>query len=194
MTRRVTDGPVTPRTPGAGRRVWTLSPSEASACAPPEVSPTEHSSLGRVLRGAANEPSMKAFVVALNGQPFVKAGVGADGTLSANVTWIGCAPPSLAESGMGLIVHGIDSRSGEHVRWSVPEIGVGDEITIKIIETDQVSPEDERFRADMSRFRPDKDRVQRVVELNCRPGMGRNRAKSGEILQKPLSGESGPNV
>jgi hypothetical protein len=77
---------------------------------------------------------------------------------------------------------------------SVPEIGVGDEITIKIIETDQVSPEDERFRADMSRFRPDKDRVQRVVELNCRPGMGRNRAKSGEILQKPPSGESGPNV
>ena len=113
---------------------------------------------------------MKAFVVSLNGQPFVTAGVGDDGTLTANITWVGCSPLSFAEDGMGLIVYGIDSRSGEHVRWSVPEIGAADEITITIIETDQVSPEDEWFRADMSRFRPHNDRVQRVVELNCRPG------------------------
>jgi len=137
---------------------------------------------------------MKAFVVSLNGQPFVTAGVGDDGTLSANVSWIGCSPPTLAESGMGLIVHGIDARSGERVRWSVPEIGVGDKITIEIIETTQVSPVDERFRVDMTHFRPQKDRVQRVIELSCRPGMGRNQARSGEILQEPLSGESGPNV
>jgi hypothetical protein len=140
------------------------------------------------------EPSMKAFVVSHNGQPFVTAGVGDDGTLSANVTWIGCSPPSLAVSGMGLMVHGIDARSGERVRWSVPEIGVGDEITVKIIETTQVSPEDERFRVDMTHLRPQKDRVQRVIELNCRPGAGRNRARSGEIIQEPPSGESGPNV
>jgi hypothetical protein len=140
------------------------------------------------------EPSMKAFVVSLNGQPFVTAGVGDNGTLSANVTWMGCSPPSLADSGVGLIVHGIDARSGERLRWSVPEIGVGDEITIKIIETTQVSPEDERFRVDMTQFRPHKDRVPRVIELNCRPGAGRNRPRSGEILQEPPSGESGPNV
>ena len=137
---------------------------------------------------------MKAFVISLNGQPFVTAGVGDDGTLTTNITWIGCSPPSLADGGLGLLVHGIDARSGERVRWSVPEIGVGDEITIKIIETDQVSPEDERFRVDMSRFRPDKDRVQRVVELNCRPGMGRSRAKKGETFHEPLSTESGPDV
>jgi hypothetical protein len=137
---------------------------------------------------------MKAFVISHNGQPFVTAGVGDDGTLTTNITWIGCSRPSLAEGGLGLLVHGIDARSGERVRWSVPEIGVGDEITIKIIETNQVSPEDERFRVDMSRFRPDKDRVQRVVELDCRPGMGRSQAKSGEILQEPLSPESEPNL
>jgi hypothetical protein len=137
---------------------------------------------------------MKAFVISLNGQPFVTAGVGDDGTLTTNVTWVGCSPPSLAEGGLGLLVHGIDARSGERVRWSVPEIGVGDEVTIKIIETNQVSPEDKRFRGDMSHFRPDKDRVQRVVELNCRPGMGRSQAKSGEILQGPPSPECGPNV
>jgi hypothetical protein len=124
----------------------------------------------------------------------VTAGVGDDGTLSTNITWVGCSPPSLAGGGLGLLVQGIDARSGECVRWSVPEIGVGDEITIKIIETNPVSPEDGRFRVDMSRFRPDKDRVQRVVELNCRPGMGRSQGKSEEILQEPFSPESGPDV
>jgi hypothetical protein len=137
---------------------------------------------------------MKAFVISLNAQPFVTAGVGDDGTLSANVTWVGCSPPSLAAGGMGLIVHGIDARSGEGVRWSVPEIGIGDEITIKIIETNQASPEDERFRVELGRYRPDKDRVQRIIELNCRPGMRRSQAKSGELSQEPLQGESGPSV
>ena len=137
---------------------------------------------------------MTAFAISLNSQPLVTAGVGDDGTLTTNITWVGCSPPSLAEGGLALLVHGIDARSGERVRWSVPEIGVGDEITIKIIETNQVSPEDERFRVDMSRLRPDKDRVQRVVELNCRPGMRRSQAKSDEISQEPLQGESGPSV
>jgi hypothetical protein len=137
---------------------------------------------------------MTAFVISLNGQPFVTAGVGDDGTVTTNITWIGCSPPSLAEGGLGLLVHGIDARSGECVRWSVPEIGVGDEITIKIVETNQVSPEDERFRVELGRYRPDKDRVQRIIELNCRPGMRRSQAKSGELSQEPLQGESGPSV
>jgi hypothetical protein len=42
----------------------------------------------------------------------------------------------------------LDSRSGEHVRWSAPAIGIGDEITVKIIEAEQVTPEDSRFRRD----------------------------------------------
>ena len=137
---------------------------------------------------------MKAFAISLNGQHLVTAGVGDDGSLTTNITWVGCSPPSLAEGGLGLLVHGIDARSGERVRWSVPEIGVGDEITIKIIETNQVSPEDERFRVDLSRFRPVKDRVQRVIELNCRPGIGRNQAKSEDLSQGPLAGESGPSA
>jgi hypothetical protein len=137
---------------------------------------------------------MKAFVISLNGEPFVTAGVGDDGTVSANVTWVGTSPPRVAEGGLGLFVQGIDARSGERVRWSTPEIGVGDEITIKIVETHQVSPEDERFRVDMTHFRPDKGRAPRVIELNYRPGMGRNRAKSRQIPQDPLSGESGLKV
>jgi hypothetical protein len=120
--------------------------------------------------------------------------VGDAGTLTANITWIGCSPPSLTEGGLGLLVHGTDARSGQCVRWSVPEIGVGDEITIKIIETNQVSPEDERFRVELGRSRTDKDRVQRIIELNCRPGVRRSQAKSGELSQELLQGESGPSV
>ena len=96
--------------------------------------------------------------------------------------------------GLGLLVHGIDSRSGECVRWSVPEIGVGDEITIKIIETNQASPEDERFRVELGGSRPNKDRVQRIIELNCRPGMRPSQSKSKELFKEPLSPESGPDV
>jgi hypothetical protein len=134
---------------------------------------------------------MTAFVISLNGQPFVTAGVGDDGTVPTNIAWIGCSPPIFAEGSLGLFVHGIDARSGECVRWSVPEIGVGDEISINIIQTNQASPQDERFRVELGRCRPEKDRAQRIIELNCRPGLRRGEAKSGELSQEPLQGESG---
>jgi hypothetical protein len=92
---------------------------------------------------------MKAFVVCLNGQPFVTAGVGDDGVLATGLTWVGGSPPRTAEGRLTFHVGGIDGRTEEHVDWSVPEIRVGDEITIKIIETGQASPADARYhRAD----------------------------------------------
>jgi hypothetical protein len=96
---------------------------------------------------------MKAFVVSFNGQPFVTAGVGDDGVLATTVTWVGGSPPRPADGRLHFRVGGVDGRSGEHIDWSVPEIGVGDEITIRIIETDQASPEDSRRRPDMDRIR-----------------------------------------
>jgi hypothetical protein len=89
---------------------------------------------------------MKAFMVSLNGQPFVTAGVGDDGVLATGLTWVGGGPPRPAEGELSLRVGGVDGRSGEHIEWSVPEIHVGDEITIRIIETDQASPADARYR------------------------------------------------
>lgn len=98
---------------------------------------------------------MKAFVVSLNGQPLVTAGVGDDGVMTTIVTWVGGAPPRPAEGRLTLEVLGLDSRSGEHVSWSVPEIGVGDEITIKIVEALHVTPEDDRYRFDSPSCRED---------------------------------------
>ena len=40
----------------------------------------------------------------------------------------------------------MDRQTDERVDWSVPEIGVGDVITIKIIETDQITPASSRVR------------------------------------------------
>jgi hypothetical protein len=102
---------------------------------------------------------MKAFVVSVNGQPFLTAGVGDKGVLSSHITWSGGTHGLPDGERLYLHVGGLDSRSGEHVRWSVPDIGVGDEITIKIIETDQVTPEDERFRTDVDRMAAVSERV-----------------------------------
>jgi hypothetical protein len=116
---------------------------------------------------------MKAFVVHLNGQPFVTAGVGHDGVLTTNIVWVGGAPPRPAEGRLHLQVGGLDSRTGEHLRWSVPEIRVGDEITIKIIETDQVTPEDSRARPDEALLRRTRQEVEeRMRQQSSRPDAG----------------------
>jgi hypothetical protein len=94
---------------------------------------------------------MKAFVVSLNGRPLVTAGVGDSGVLNSHVVWTGGTRALPSGECLYLQVGGLDSGSGEHVVWSVPEIAVGDEIAIKAIETDQVTPEDERFRPDTDR-------------------------------------------
>ena len=132
---------------------------------------------------------MKAFVISLNGQPFVTAGVGDDRVLVTGISWVGGSPPRPAEGRLHFHVGGIDGRTGEHVRWSVPEIGVGDEITIKIIETNQVSPEDGRFRVDMDHLQTGKGGY-RIVDVPPRPGMGRRR----DMAQEPRSNGSGPDA
>ncbi len=108
---------------------------------------------------------MKAFVVSLNGQPFVTAGVGDDGVLATGLSWVGGSPPRPVEGRLDFRVGGVDGRTGEHINWSVPEIGVGDEITIKVIETAQVTPEDERYRFD---------------ESNCHIGVRGEETEAGE--------------
>ena len=111
---------------------------------------------------------MKAFVVSLNGQPFVTAGVGDDGVVATGLTWVGGSPPHSAEGMLHLHVGGVDRRTGEHVNWSVPAIGVGDEITIKIIETDQASPVDSRSRPDLGEIRAMMEEATRKMS----PGVG----------------------
>jgi hypothetical protein len=91
---------------------------------------------------------VKAFEVFVNGRRVCMAGVGPDGVLSAILDWVGGGPRHPAEGSFDLHVGGLDSRTDEHVDWSVPEVGVGDEVTIRIVETEDIDPEARRRKAD----------------------------------------------
>ena len=90
---------------------------------------------------------MKGFEIYVNGQHLITAGIGDDGFLTSSLTWVGSTAPKPA-SHLHLHVGGTDHRTSEQVNWSVPSVGVGDEITIKIIETDQITPEHRRYKPD----------------------------------------------
>jgi hypothetical protein len=77
---------------------------------------------------------MRAFAVSINGKPLCTAWIGNDGVLTSSVCWSG--KPEMGHVHMH--VGGLDSPTNEHLRWSVKDIGVGDEITTRIIETDAV--------------------------------------------------------
>ena len=90
---------------------------------------------------------MKAFMVSVNGRHVCTAGIGPDGLLSTILNWVGGGPRRDAEGHFRLHVGALDSRTNEHVRWHTPDMKVGDEVTIRIIEADQVDPEDRREKA-----------------------------------------------
>ena len=87
---------------------------------------------------------MKAFEVSKNGRYLLTAGIGVEGVIVAGVNWTGSSPPRPVGGEFSFHVGGLDSDTGESVVWSVPKVGVGDEITVKIVETDQISPEHRR--------------------------------------------------
>lgn len=77
---------------------------------------------------------MKAFEVFVNGHFVCRAGLN-DGVLTAIVHWIGGAD---APEDTFLSVGGLDSQANQYVDWSVPTIGVGTEITVRIVDAEQV--------------------------------------------------------
>lgn len=88
---------------------------------------------------------MKAFEIRLNGKQLLVAGTTGQGNvLSTVVTWTSVSPPSPPSGEFHFHVGGVDGDTGEHVGWSVPKVGVGDEITIKIVESDRSDPENWR--------------------------------------------------
>jgi hypothetical protein len=93
--------------------------------------------------------AMKAFEVSLNGQRLCTAGAGDDGVLATGITWVGGSPPRPA-SELTFRVGGIDSATGEYLDWPVPQVNVGDEITIRIVETESIDPANRRPKAEGS--------------------------------------------
>jgi hypothetical protein len=84
---------------------------------------------------------MKAFEVYLNGVKLCTAGVYEHGVLSTVVNWVGSfnGTPH-PKAGFHCIIGGLDSSTGQSMQWAAPSIDVGDEITIRIVETDEVDP------------------------------------------------------
>ena len=84
---------------------------------------------------------MKAFEIAINGRRFATVGTG--GTLFARLFTLSESVNLFGDpESLGFFVGGIDSRTGQGVDWSFPQIRVGDEVCIRIVETDHVDPPD----------------------------------------------------
>ncbi len=58
-------------------------------------------------------------------------------------------------------VGGIDGATGELVDWSVPSIVVGDEVSVKVVEAECVSPEHRRQVVDPELFEDERRRQQK---------------------------------
>ncbi|MGA9391427.1 MAG: hypothetical protein WBV69_13375 [Candidatus Sulfotelmatobacter sp.] len=93
---------------------------------------------------------MRAFKVYLNGKKLCLAGIGDDGVLSAITNWVAGGRYKAAD--LFLEVGGLISPTREHVKWIKQKpLGVGDEIRVKIVDTDSVDGPVERHRSDSAR-------------------------------------------
>lgn len=96
---------------------------------------------------------MIAFEVTLNGNRVCTAGIKEWGVLSAIVTWVRRQSEQGPDAGnvseeIGLDVGGLDSTKGEHLKWILTALQVGDAITIRVVETVEVDTPQERRQDD----------------------------------------------
>ena len=85
---------------------------------------------------------MKAFIIYRNGEKLCTAGIGTNGVLSAIVDWVGRSD----KGNFNMHVGGLDSTTEEHVEWKVPAIGIGDEVSIRLIESAEADQPAERYK------------------------------------------------
>ena len=87
---------------------------------------------------------MKAFEVYLNGKHLVTAGIRHNNGILYSLT-------EMHFGGMlSYMLWGNDLTTKERVEWALPDVKAGDEITVKIVETDRISPEHRRWQWDTS--------------------------------------------
>jgi hypothetical protein len=86
---------------------------------------------------------MKAFEIAINGRRLATVGTG--GPLFSNVFSVAEPTPPPGDPEPFVFVGGIDPRSGDFVSWNLPQFDLGDEILIRVVETDRVDPPDESY-------------------------------------------------
>jgi hypothetical protein len=98
---------------------------------------------------------MRALEIHVNGKKLCTAGIGDDGVLTAIVRSVprpiqatSQKRTSRAGEDLGLDVGGLTPSTLEYVRWKSPKLRSGDEVLIKIIETDRPDKPSSRQRAD----------------------------------------------
>jgi hypothetical protein len=79
---------------------------------------------------------MRALEVFVNGQRVCLAGIECDGVMSAHVARVIGGQGRVEK--IHLHVGGLED--GVHSTWSVPPVGVGDEVTIRIVNAPAVDP------------------------------------------------------
>jgi hypothetical protein len=98
---------------------------------------------------------MRALEIHVNGKRLCTAGIGDDGVLTAIVRSV-LRPIQVtsrkrtprAQEDLGLDVGGFNPAILEHVRWKCSKLRNGDEVRIKIIETDRPDKPSSRERTD----------------------------------------------
>jgi hypothetical protein len=92
---------------------------------------------------------VKAFEIYVNGERVCTAGVGEGGVLATGVTWVAGASPHPAEGRFDFRIGGVDGVTGEHLSWNAPQLGIGDEIRVKLVEADRTDQEHQRIMPDL---------------------------------------------
>jgi len=116
---------------------------------------------------------MAAFEVHLNGKKLCIAGIGDDGVLVAIVSYV---VRSSRKEELSLSVSGLVSPAQEHVRWRDDlELEVGDEVLLRIVESERVDRPRKRTREDpTARVKQQKHYVRAMAkkfgwEIKARP-------------------------
>jgi hypothetical protein len=95
---------------------------------------------------------MRAFALYLNGKKLGTAGVGDQGVLTANITWVGrksqvTSPKrTVGVEEIGVALGGLNPATDEHLRWHQRPLRLGDEVCIKVIEAESVDKPQHRQR------------------------------------------------
>ncbi len=99
---------------------------------------------------------MIAFEVSINGKRMCTAGIADFGVLSAILSWARRRPENSRdgkniEEELTFEVGGLDSTDSavsEHIKWLATPLQVGDTVSIRVIERDEVEAPGERRRED----------------------------------------------
>jgi hypothetical protein len=114
---------------------------------------------------------MRAFELYVNGKKIGTAGVGDYGVLSAIVTWVGrtgrtpLAKRKRTVEDVGVVLGGLISETEEHLRWHQQPLGIGDEVSVKVIEAASVDrPRHRQKRNRKEELRQQKAYVRRMAK------------------------------